>query len=618
MSLSLDNKLVRWLLMALACLPAAFFAYLGHFSRLAADDWAHILLGREHGPWRNVLYWRQTWNGAYADYFLHGLLAPLDWLAASVMPGLIIVIWAAALAWLFWQVLAWLGAGRHRLSLALSLASLTVGASVSAFYTPQSFYWLSASARYAFPLALFVGCLAFMLAAGRRAHSSRGLGIAGIVGGLICFAVGGFSEVYLIFQSACLALLLAALLVFLPGRMRMKALCLFGGGLLGSLASAWVQWTSPGRLIRSDYAQNYPRVQSLRDPGDLLDLALFDAHRLLIDPQVLAAMLLVFGAVLFLTLRMKRLSLPSGIGEGFAHIDGRLPYGAIALIQALLLPALWTHSSDDALFLGRFSLSFMAVVCINAGVIVACLLVIARYGQFQAMLRGSRWRLSGYALALLLLALPLLLAPHFRDIYILARNTLFMASLSLLALAWWEWSRDKLARKEMWLCLLPLLFTGAALLIAAAMIAVPRYFLGTFHAVGQLRRLAGAAFLLVSLGLVWGFALGYCGRRMSQAGRRRLRLASLLIVIAAWLSIIIGQLRILPDFRLYAQEWDERHALLIDIAETGQRHAVIPARAFNLYLFILTGDRLPGMDEPSDGLLKAYYGFDSITLVDDG
>ena len=68
------------------------------------------------------------------------------------------------LTWLLSQIMAFLKVWRYRKALAVSLAALTVAASVNAFYTPQSFYWLLRHLRrYTFPLALFTVYLALML-----------------------------------------------------------------------------------------------------------------------------------------------------------------------------------------------------------------------------------------------------------------------------------------------------------------------------------------------------------------------------------------------------------------------------------------------------------------------
>ncbi len=609
-----QGMIKRGLPLCLAMLPAALLVYLGHFSRPWSDDWRHILLGQAHSPLENALHWRERWNGAYGDYVLHSLLAPLDWLAPAIFPALIIFIWVPALSWLLWQLLA--GAGRKRLAISIGLASLAAAASINAHFSPESLYWYSSSARYIFPLGLFTALLAFMLALARRLESTSGLALAGGVFGLLAFGIGGFSEVHLIFQSVFLASLLAVLLIFLPRRFWMKPICLLGGGLLGSIASGIVQWTAPGRLIRMERVfDDYQHVYAIRDPAELLEMGLFDVHRLLLDADAIAGLLLVFGVALLLSLRAKSLSLPAGIGERAAAQYGSLAYVGVLLLQLAMLPPLWAHSSDDALVLSRFSLSFAGVVGLNIALIAGCLLVALRYRQFQAWLSGGKGRLGGFSLGLLLLAVAMHFAPSLREVYILARNALLLMSLSLITLAWWQWATATLDGRELWLRLLPLLATCIVLLTAAVMISVPRYFLGNWWEVNDGRTLAAAAYLIVSQGLIWGFALGYACRRLPSVAGARVQLAALLLVACAFVSIVSGQLRLLPDMRLVAEEWDERHALLLDLAAAGQRDVAIPAGAFDLWHFMETGLKRPGLNEPIITWQAEYYGLDSVTLV---
>ncbi len=84
---------MKWILVALAFAPVSLFAYLGHFSRLIADDYCHLALGNEHGAWGLILYTRESWNGSYSNYFLHGLLTPLDVAIPALLPPLIVVLW---------------------------------------------------------------------------------------------------------------------------------------------------------------------------------------------------------------------------------------------------------------------------------------------------------------------------------------------------------------------------------------------------------------------------------------------------------------------------------------------------------------------------------------------
>ena len=260
-----DSRIAIWLLVGMAMAPAIVFAILGQFSRMVGDDFHHLLLGRELGWWENVLYGRSRWGGSYSYYIFHGLLGPLDTAVPSAFPIIIIAIWILGLAWLLCQIMVFLNVLRYRKTFAVSLAALTVAASVSAFYGPQSFYWYSASARYTFPLALFTVYLALMLKAGQGRRSITWLAVCALGGTFICFISAGFSEMYLVFQLAFLSLLLALLLAFTTRSLRWKVLGLIGCGWLGTMASLAVQWTAPGRAIRSEnfaetYAQ-YPQFQ---------------------------------------------------------------------------------------------------------------------------------------------------------------------------------------------------------------------------------------------------------------------------------------------------------------------------------------------------------------------
>ena len=153
-------------------------------------------------------------------------------------------------------------------------------------------------------------------------------------------------------------------------------------------------------------------------------------------------------------------------------------------------------------------------------------------------------------------------------------------------------------------------------MIVAALVTVPRWFVG----VGAARHWSSAAYLLVSQGLVWGFTIGQSIRRSGESGRRRiahLKPAIAVVFVIAYASIVMGQLRLMPDFVVFAREWDERHALLQDLKKSGQKNIEIPPRAFDLDGFLLGGAIVADTGYTDAGLLLEYYGFDSITLTDD-
>ena len=211
----------------------------------------------------------------------------------------------------------------------------------------------------------------------------------------------------------------------------------------------------------------------------------------------------------------------------------------------------------------------------------------------------------------MLVVLMLLAAPQMRDMHKNAVNFLVATALSMLAVAWWEWTSylsDPWAKR---LNLIALASTVLALLSVAALITVPRWFIGA----GFPRHWSAAAFVLVTQGLVWGFAIGLSIKRQGESGQVRLQMASVVIFTIAYASIVISQVRLMPDFVVFAREWDDRHALLLELKKSGQKHIEIPPRAFDLEDFISGG-----VIVADDGFRKAlldYYEFDSITLTDD-
>ncbi|MCY3832554.1 MAG: hypothetical protein OXG85_06025 [Chloroflexi bacterium] len=94
------HRVVALLGMFLALLPLALFIYLGSHSRLWFDDFCHLTAGLEYGHWGSVLFWRNSHNGSFSWYFLHGLTAPLDELAPSAFVVIIIAAWLFGLVWL--------------------------------------------------------------------------------------------------------------------------------------------------------------------------------------------------------------------------------------------------------------------------------------------------------------------------------------------------------------------------------------------------------------------------------------------------------------------------------------------------------------------------------------
>ena len=607
-------RIAKWLLVGMATLPAALYAYLGHFSRMVLDDFAFLHLGSKLGPLQHALYWRSKWMSSYSNPFLHGLLGPFDRVVPSAFPTIIIVIWILGLTWLISQLLFLLKVKQHRLALAVSVAALTVAASINAFHTPQSFYWYAASLPYTLPLALFCVYLALMLETVRRARPIAWLAPPALGSAMICFVIAGFSELYLVFQLAFMSLFLAIMFAFTTGKLRWKVVALIGSGWFGTIASLAVQWTSPGRSLRAEVIWQYPQFQPIRHLPDLVGLGLRDLYNLAMDQETIIGFMLLFAIGMLASQWAKPRLLPTVFSGGASIGNGRLPYLAGLALQLGFFPVIWAHRSDNPLFFGRFSLTFMTVVMMNIALIAGFLLTVWRFRQVSAFLRRHQRRLPAYVLIVTLIGLTLLAAPQLREIHMNAVIFLFVSALSLLALAWWEWTSAMTDRVEKTFRLFPLASTGVALLSVAALIIVPRYFVG----IGALRHWSAAAFVLVTQGLVWGVVVGQSLRRLGENAQERLRRASAVIFVIAYAIIVIGQIRLIPDFAQFAREWDQRHALLLELKESGQTQVSIPRRAFDLDIFLLHGEIVSETRKDFSGALLHYYGFESITVAESG
>lgn len=602
----------RWLLIGLALLPALFYAYLGHFSRMMGDDYGYLQIARDLGPLQGALYWRDNWTGHYSTTFLHGLMAPAAAMAPSLMPGMISACWLAGMAGLFWQLLAWLDVRRHRLSLALSLAGLTVAASISAIYAFMGLYFFISATQYTLPVALLTLWFALLLAVCARPRSRLGLALAGLLLAVFSFFIAGFAEMTLVVQLAFMTLLLGLLLICLPRPLPRPVCGLLGAGWLGALASLAAQWTAPGRLKRTEAIWEYPQFHPKRDLSELLRLGLRDLHELAADPEVVTGFLLLFALALMLSLGARSLRLPASRMSAWGAANGRLFYGAGLLVQTLILPAVWLHKSDHALFLGRFSPSYMVAVLVNGALLIGFLLMLWRNKELRAWLSEGPRRRPAWALAMLAGGLALFALPILRDMHITAQNLFFLSALSVIAVAWREWASARLESAEGWLLALPLACTVLVLLSVAALVTVPRFMVG----LGAARHWTAAAFGFVSLGLVWGFVLGRSLLSQGELARRRIRWTCSFVMAVTYLSIVTSQLSQLPGFMTMARDWDARHALLVAAADRGEAHAIVPPNSFSQGIFLTYGEIAPETRRSHGGAMLDYYGLESITVAE--
>ena len=525
-------KRASWLIALLALVPPILYAYLGSFSRmLHDDDYGIMLIGQEKGAWEGMLYWYNTWSGSYTVRFLFSALAPLDALATSLMPPLIVLLWLVGTYWLVYQGLAYLGISCSRRPLAISISALTVAAAIQGFYSPQSFYWYAASTAYGLPIALFTIYMALSVWMAQRLRKNM-RSLSGLIAlGVMGFLIAGFSEMYLVFQLTLFTFCLLAIFAFLEPSVRSRYVSVVGAAWLGTLVSLFVQLSSPGGARRAEVIVDYfgPPDRSVER---LLFGTLREALELTGHPEVFVGFIMLMGVGVLVMLIAYQPQSPATASKPKSDTLG------------LPLPSFW------------------------------------RRGYLH---KHRGWLRAGHILAFPCIFILLFsISEDFHSV-----RFLFMGVHVLLAVLTWQLSSMLASATARRLGLLALCSYGLGWASLTAIIFANNF--GTPWTV-TLRILSASAWLLVFSGLIWGFYIGYAAQHHLSSGRawiiRLLKLGSLLVVLVIAVSIVLVQVAFVPYFRLYAQEWDEFHQEVIAQRDSGKTIIEVEPFTFDLARYV--------------------------------
>lgn len=574
---------IQWLLAVVCLAPALLFIYIGAFSRIIADDFCIIAMGLDLDPWRVMAEMYNSWSGNYFSFFLKGALAPLDTASPSITPALLILFWLAGLYALMIRLLVGANIKRVRV-LSLTFAAGSAAAAINAFYTPQSLFWFSASLGYTLPLVMLTWYFALALWAVQRARGEA-LRIPTIAGGaVICFLSAGTAEMTAAFQSLFFALLMLAAFIFLRGSLRRQAVIVIGAGWLATLLGLLIHLMSPGVAIRSAIYGH--RSNPVRDLPTLVSRTSYHVSRLMADSETLAGfmLLLALGILVAFSLRSR---FPRAKMRRAVQLE-RKPLFAGLAIQVICIPLLWQHTSDNPVFLGRFSSSFMTVVALHLGFLSTFLLLIWQRRRINDWLTEKREALA-FAAAIMLLAVMLLFSmTQFRSIHWRALTFLALNCHAWLGILTWQLSsflpirfRQRLTAVVISAYLLTLITTAAIALVGVSRLGVP-----------VLRTVTFAAYLLTSLGAIWGVSLGFALQAAAASHQIRegwltwLKSSALATTILICAGMTLGHARLLPDLQVYAAEWDARHQYILEQREAGEREITVAPLAFSLPKYV--------------------------------
>ena len=601
-------RTVRWIVLALPALPLLLFVYLGQFSRLMSDDYCAIAVGQELGAWQGMVYWFSNWAGSYTNFFFKSAIAPLDTLVPVLTPALIVGLWWLAGAWLVAQILAQLQITSSRSGLAVLIAAGLVAASINAFYSPQSFYWFAASTHYTLPLTLLTAFIGMIVWTARSHTPARTVSI-GLAGATLCFVSAGASEIFVAFQLSFLTLCLLLLLAFRRIGHWHKLAWLIGASWLATLIALLVQLSSPGLAIRAiEDAALFGRA--LRSPGQLFSTTRDATLEFLGHPEAFAGFMMLFGLGFLSTRFHNRAQFPDREAPSQLITVRPLLFGMA--FQIFWIPLLWTHTSIQAQFLGRFSVAFLSVVAVNLLLIIAFLLLIWQRDRVTRVLSRRSDSMAIIVATTLVCLVACFALTQIRNINYRATAYLFTTAISFLALlSMLPAAADEqpLARRVKWFSLYSLL---VALVSLAAIVFAALFGRGFVDG----RILAPASFLLVVPGLLWGIYLGISVRSLPGPGSAKTRLLETILAaltIAVTIGMFTGHASLIPDFQAYSRDWDDRHQEILFQRENGKSAIVVSPLRFDMaqYVNITTLAH-----DPANRCARRYYGIDSITVIE--
>jgi len=606
----LSSRLARIVLL-LSLAPLLLFAFLGSHSRMMADDYCHIDVARELGILQGMAHWRNTWNGSFTYYLVHGLLAPLGTTAPAVVPALIVALWLVALSALLFQAFALAGLNHYPRLTAVTVAATIMTFVINAFFSPQSLYLYAASIRHTLPIAGITAYFALLIMLCRQRDLARRSALLLLAaGGALCFFNAGLAETFALFQLICVGVACLAS-EFLTDRATIQNRRLFlAVGLLATIAGLIVILTAPGLGIRWTVFDRDAARQN-RDIFALAIMTLETAFFYFRDTELIMGFVAGVGLGLVLSLGWQRpASKEQSLRPSVGLARGPLLFAFAHQLLSLLL--LLGQMSDDPRVLGRYSLGYSVVLLVNLGLIISMAwLAIARdrASQFLARHRGGSTRMGALCLLALLITTSLILS---KGVHWRVSTYFYLTLLALLISLTWQlsYSLPSPGARRAWRAILaPFGFA----VLASIMIMFFSYFVG-----GRVypRTLSFVPYVFMLSGLIWAFVLGDTISRLGGSSRNAtarstgLRLGSLFALIVLSANVFLDNSRLIPSFQQYAIEWSVREQHIIAERERGKRIISVAPLTFDLEYYVDI-DRLHKFRCPLQ-----YYDIDSIVVED--
>ena len=600
----------KWLLVLVSLVPAAFFAYLGHFSRLMGDDYSYFSTVLRLGFRDNFGHWWNNWHGSYTFIVAYDVLAPLGpQYFPPLMPTVIIVTFTIGLAWIISHVLRGLELRQDKLLIAIGVAGLGAFATVISFHTGESFYHFTASLRHTLPvgvLLVFVG-LALELADRIRSKTQTLLAASGYA--LLCFVIAGLSELSAVIQIASFLLVISCMGVVMGRPFYTTRFVLFAAGLVGSAVSLLVQLSAPGSAIRVEQTATLEYTNAVHELPSLVARTLESSFMIMGHPGSILGFMLMMVAGVAVTLVICRPKQLQTVDRSLKVAAAPFILGLI--LHLLLVTSIWMSGSAQPTDLETSKTAITLVRCLQILFIAAFCLVIWRRKQMGAFLNDRKRGASLMSAAVLLAVFALLAAAQHQDLYADASAYLFVSALALLCILGAQLNSrfEDFQTRRLYLAALLTLF--CAFIGVTLPIAVGHFTLGYIFE----RTLAVSSLSQVVVGLVWGAYVGYLIKRTYQSTEpisalfKWITMTGFVVTVAIVIgSVVSPRLGLISDFAAFAREWDARHELIVRLRNSGEREIVVEPYSFDMTAYVSSW----GL--PMGKISTYYYDLDLVTV----
>ncbi len=242
-----------------ALLSIIFYAYLGSYSRLIADDYCSIYLANRLSLLRLVWFWYKTWSGCYSTSVIDAVLA-VSPLLVKWGSALTISAWLIVTTWLFFLLMPGHYRKHERFWIAFIFGCLTLFITLTLIPSPsQSLFWWGGLRSYLLPLVVFILGLALFFQINQSGTADHlpwyfllGLGLS--------FFGAGFSETLTPILVVFWTILLGIKVWVTRHQVRDAALAYSAAYLMGTLLGLVAMILAPGNTTRQALFQERPNL----------------------------------------------------------------------------------------------------------------------------------------------------------------------------------------------------------------------------------------------------------------------------------------------------------------------------------------------------------------------